>query len=106
HAVVCDSFDLDRQKGADSDVKCQLRMGNSREEVRSEMQARSRGRHGTGDFGENSLVSDLILRVGVAMEIGRDGYAAETLQVRFRVEFHDPRSVFENLSDMCRGVGD
>ena len=87
HAMVCDAFDLDRQKGASSYMKCNLRMRNAGEKLRSKMQARSRGGHGTGGFGEHGLVSDLILLVGVATEIGRDRHTPKTFEVWLGVEF-------------------
>ena len=39
-------------------------------------------------FGKHGLVADLVFLVRVAMEIGRNRNAAETLEVGFGVEFH------------------
>ena len=88
HAVVCDLFDLGRQESADSNVKSHVGVRYSGEQFRSEMQAGRRSCDRARALGKNGLIADLVLSVGGAMKIGRNGDAAETLQIGLRVEFH------------------
>ena len=54
------------------------------------MKACGRSGHRAGWLGENRLVSELVFLVRLAMEIRGNRNAAEALEVRLAVEFHNP----------------